>query len=120
MIKDRNGKDLTETEEIKKRLHEYTKELLKLNDKILQNFDSNGPRGASLVVQCIRIHLALQGRWVRSLVQELRSHMPRAGQPRPRTATETPRGALRPGTTARDRQTLAGEKTTHSCKRAKD
>ena len=28
-IKDRNGKDLTETEEIKKRLHEYTKELYK-------------------------------------------------------------------------------------------
>ena len=28
-IKDRNGKDLTETEEIKKRLHEYTKEFYK-------------------------------------------------------------------------------------------
>ena len=27
MIKDRNGKDLTEAEEIKKRLHEYTEEL---------------------------------------------------------------------------------------------
>ena len=29
MIKNRNGKDLTETEEIKKRLHEYTKEFYK-------------------------------------------------------------------------------------------
>ena len=28
-IKDRNGKDLTEAEEIKKRWHEYTKELYK-------------------------------------------------------------------------------------------
>ena len=34
MIKDRNGKDLTETEEIKKKGQEYTKELYKkgLND----------------------------------------------------------------------------------------
>ena len=33
-IKDRNGKDLTEAQEIKKRWHEYTKELYKkgLND----------------------------------------------------------------------------------------
>ena len=35
MIKDRNGKDLTEAEEIKKRWQEYTEELYKkyLNDK---------------------------------------------------------------------------------------
>ena len=34
MIKDKNGKDLTEAEEIKKRWQEYTKELYKtsLND----------------------------------------------------------------------------------------
>ena len=34
MIKDRNGKDLTEAEEVKKRWQEYTKELYKkgLND----------------------------------------------------------------------------------------
>ena len=33
MIKDRNGKDLTETEEIKKRLQEYTEELYRKNFK---------------------------------------------------------------------------------------
>ena len=35
MIKDRNGKDLTEAEEIKKRWQEYTEELYKkgLNDR---------------------------------------------------------------------------------------
>ena len=30
----------------------------------------------SLVVQCLRICLAMQGTWVQSLVRELRSHMP--------------------------------------------
>ena len=32
--------------------------------------------GTSLVVQWLRIHLPMQGTWVRSLVGELRSHMP--------------------------------------------
>ena len=31
--------------------------------------------GTSLVVQWLRIHLAMQGIWVSSLVGELRSHM---------------------------------------------
>ena len=39
MIKDRNGKDLTKAEEIKKRSQEYTEELYK---KSLNNPDSNG------------------------------------------------------------------------------
>jgi len=30
----------------------------------------------SLVVQWLRIHLAMQGTWVRSLIRELRSHRP--------------------------------------------
>ena len=34
-------------------------------------------RGTSLVVQWQRIHLTTQGTRVRSLVRELRSHMPR-------------------------------------------
>ena len=37
MIKDRNGKDLTETEEIKKRWDEYTKELYKKGPNNLDN-----------------------------------------------------------------------------------
>ena len=32
--------------------------------------------GTSLVVQWLRIHLAMHGTWVQSLVGELRSHMP--------------------------------------------
>ena len=32
--------------------------------------------GTSLAVQWLRIHLAVQGMWVQSLVRELRSHMP--------------------------------------------
>ena len=32
--------------------------------------------GTSLVVQWLRLHLPVQGVWVRSLVRELRSHMP--------------------------------------------
>ena len=36
MIKDRNSKDLTEAEKIKKRWHEYTEELY---DKGLKNLD---------------------------------------------------------------------------------
>ena len=34
--------------------------------------------GTSLVVQWLRIHLAVQGTRVQSLVGELRSHMPRS------------------------------------------
>ena len=37
-------------------------------------------RGTSLVVQWLRIHLPTQGTWVQSLVEELRSHMPRGGK----------------------------------------
>ena len=33
-------------------------------------------QGSSLVVQWLRIHLAMQGTQVQSLVRELRSHMP--------------------------------------------
>ena len=44
--------------------------------------------GASLVVQWLRIHLPLQGTWVRSLVQEQRSHVPRVTKPMPATTTE--------------------------------
>ena len=32
--------------------------------------------GTSLVVQWLRVSLAMQGTWVQSLVRELRSHMP--------------------------------------------
>ena len=39
MIKDRNGKDLTEAEEIKKRWQEYTEELYK---KVLMTQITNG------------------------------------------------------------------------------
>ena len=38
------------------------------------------PRGTSLVVQWLRIHLQMQGMWVRSLVGELRSYMPQGNQ----------------------------------------
>ena len=39
LIKDRNGMDLTETEDIKKRWQEYTEELYK---KDLHNLDNHG------------------------------------------------------------------------------
>ena len=39
MIKDRNGKDLTEAEEIKKRWQEYTEELYKTDLNDLDNHD---------------------------------------------------------------------------------
>ena len=35
------------------------------------------PGGASLVVQCVRFHLLVQGVWVQSLFGELGSHMPK-------------------------------------------
>ena len=37
---------------------------------------TNEPMGTSLAVQWLRICLPMQGVWVRSLVGELRSHMP--------------------------------------------
>ena len=40
MIKDRNGKDLPEAEEIKKRWQEYTEELYKKGLNDLDNHDS--------------------------------------------------------------------------------
>ena len=46
--------------------------VIKLNNSIkIQSL------GTSLVVQCLRIRLPMQGTWVQSLVRELRSHMPR-------------------------------------------
>ena len=42
--------------------------------KRLEVQDQNVNRGTSLVVQWLRIHLAMQGIQVRSLVGELRSH----------------------------------------------
>ena len=39
----------------------------------------NTIKGTSLVVQQLRIHLAMQEAWVRSLVGELKSHLPRSG-----------------------------------------
>ena len=42
-IKDRNGKDLTETEEIKKRWQEYTEELYKKGHNDLDNHDGVVP-----------------------------------------------------------------------------
>ena len=39
-IKDRNGKDLTEAEEIKRRWQEYTQELYKKDHNDLNNHDS--------------------------------------------------------------------------------
>ena len=46
-IKDRNGKDLTETEEIKKRWQEYTEELYK---KVLNDLDNHD----GMVTHCAR------------------------------------------------------------------
>ena len=40
--------------------------------------DQKEPPGTSLAVQCLRFRLPMQGVWVRSLVGELRSHMPRS------------------------------------------
>ena len=36
----------------------------------------NKPQGTSLVLQCLRVHLPVQGTRVRSLAGQLRSHMP--------------------------------------------
>ena len=33
--------------------------------------------GTSLVTQCLRLHLLMQGTWIESLVRELRSHKQR-------------------------------------------
>ena len=43
-LKDRNGKDLTETEEIKKRQQEYTEELYKKDLNDWDNHDGHSPR----------------------------------------------------------------------------
>ena len=40
MIKDKNGRDLTEAEDIKKRWQEYTEELYQKNLDVLDNRDS--------------------------------------------------------------------------------
>ena len=46
------------------------------NPHILERWQGQG--GASLVVQWLRIRLPMQGAWVRYLVKELRSHLPRS------------------------------------------
>ena len=45
-------------------------------------FPKNNYLGTSLVVQWLRICLATQGKWIWSLVGELRSHMPRGNDPK--------------------------------------
>ena len=42
MIKDKNGRDLTEAEDIKKRWQEYTEELYQKDLEVLDNPDSSG------------------------------------------------------------------------------
>ena len=65
----------------------------------LENINIRKTRGMSLVVQWLRLCLAMQGTQVRSLVWEPRSHMPRnswAHTPQlesPRAATKEPRDA---------------------------
>ena len=47
-----------------------------LGSGVQQNlWNKLGDEGMSLVVQWLRVHLAMQGPWVWSLVRELRSHM---------------------------------------------
>ena len=64
MIQDRNGKDLTEAEEIKKRWQEYTEELYKKGLNDLGNYDSvathlsqtsSGPQEALLCTKLVEV-----------------------------------------------------------------
>ena len=51
-MKDRNGKDLTEAEEIKKRWQEYTEELYKKDLKNLNNHDGVVTHLESDILEC--------------------------------------------------------------------
>ena len=50
-IKDRNGMDLTEAEDIKKRWKKYTEELYRRDLNDLDNHDDHSPRARHLTVQ---------------------------------------------------------------------
>ena len=52
MIKDRNGKDLTEAEEIKKTCQEYTEELYKKGLNDLDNHDDVVTHLESDILEC--------------------------------------------------------------------
>ena len=52
MIKDRNGKDLTKVEEIKKRWQEYTKELYKKGFHDLDNHDGVATHLEQDILEC--------------------------------------------------------------------
>ena len=54
-IKDRNGKDLTEAEEIKKRWQEYTEELYKKDLKELDSHDGVVTQLALDILECDRV-----------------------------------------------------------------
>ena len=61
------------------------------------------PEGTFLVVQWLRIHLAMQGTWVRSLVGELKSDVT-SGQLSRSSATTEPAGSESTGHNQRDFQ----------------
>ena len=52
MLKDRNGKDLTEAEEIKKRWHEYTEEPYKKSLNGQENYDGVGTHLEPDILEC--------------------------------------------------------------------
>ena len=52
MIKDRNGKDLTEAEAIKKRRQEYTEELCRKGLNDLENHDGEGTHLEPDILEC--------------------------------------------------------------------
>ena len=54
-VKDKNGRDLTEAEDIRKRWQEYTAELYK---KDLNNLDNHGG-----VVTCLQTSWSVNSRW---------------------------------------------------------
>ena len=53
------------------------------------NYGGGGDSGTSLVVQWLRIHLAMQGIQVQPLIEEVRPHMAQ-GQLNPPAATTAP------------------------------
>ena len=74
MIKDRNGKDLTEAEEIKKGWQEYTEELYKkfLND--VDNHDVVIPHLEPDILEC-EVKLALGSITMKKLVKVMEFHL---------------------------------------------